>query len=99
MDSQTPRVRQVATLAASDAPSASDTDSPMAEEALPHERETADCSVENRRQDYQHPRRGSQHAASPNSSRLSEAPNTQNGFTGDSSAIGLTKEVSDILHL
>ncbi|KFX97821.1 hypothetical protein V490_02612 [Pseudogymnoascus sp. VKM F-3557] len=93
VDSQTPRVRQVATLAASDAPSASDTDSPMAEEALPHERETADCNVENRRQDYQHPRRGSQHAASPNSSRLSEAPNTQNGFTGDSSAIGLTKEV------
>lgn len=77
----------------------------MAEETLPHERETADCNVENSSHDYQHQRGGLQAPTFPGSqddlprlSSHSEAPTTRNGFTGDSSAIGLTKEVSTILH-
>lgn len=108
MNNQTPSPQLVTTLPASDAPSdaASDTDSPMAEEALPQDRETADCNVENRPQDYQHQRGGLQPTTFPEShddpprisSRHSEAPTTRNGFTGDSSTIGLTREVSVILY-
>ncbi|OBT51972.1 hypothetical protein VE04_07369 [Pseudogymnoascus sp. 24MN13] len=105
MNNETPSPRLVTTSATSDAPSeaTSDTDGPMAEEALPHERGSADCNVESRPQDYQHRRGGLQPTTSPRSqddtprlsSRHSEAPTTRNGFTGDSSTIGLTREVFD----
>ena len=108
MNNQSPSPQLVTTLPASGAPSdaASNTDSPIAEEAPPQERETADCNVENRPQDYQHQRGGLQPTTFPEShddvprlsSRHSEAPATLTGFTGDSSTIGLTREVSVILH-
>ncbi|OBT74448.1 hypothetical protein VF21_06579 [Pseudogymnoascus sp. 05NY08] len=100
MNNETPSPRLVTTLAASDAPSdaASDTDGGlMAEEALPHERER---NVENRPQDYQHQRGGLQpptfpgsHEDLPRPSSHPEGPTTHSGFTGDSSTIGLTREV------
>ncbi|RDL41519.1 Uncharacterized protein BP5553_01498 [Venustampulla echinocandica] len=103
MNNQTPSPQPGTTLAASNAPSdaASDTDGPIAEEALPHQREAADCNVEHRPQNYQPPRRGLQPTTSPksrgdlpgHSSRHSEGPTIQNVFTGDSSTIGLTREV------